>query len=449
MEQRLSVLLYMPTQLSVFEPSLTVHWSDSAQPDILPLRFFAQEGNFFGELHKVASKSARRAEAKCDVRVKGVQAELDYEPYETLNRANGMLLGVTRLTFIDETRTTISAAEWKPQGSTIFEPSSIASAEKSALLNNPIVGRRDYFRLMLGKKSAHAPECFEGGFIGTDFDIEEDLTGNLPEDWKEFNKRYVPVYLAKHPEKTKIGAGLACGFLWTVSKGIKTGDVVLCPDGKGNYRVGEVTGDYYYAPGQTLFHRRPVRWTEVSITRESMSEALKNSSGSIGTVCNLTNGGHQEELDRLVGSTAAAAIVISDKTVEDRSVFALEKHLQEFLIHNWEQTELGKRYNIYSDENSDGEQVRADDGYIDILAVSKDKKELLVVELKKGRASDVVVGQIQRYMGYVLDELAEDHQKVCGVIIAQEDDQRIRRALRVTQNIEFFRYKVSFNLFKA
>jgi len=38
--------------------------------------------------------------------------------------------------------------------------------------------------------------------------------------------------------------------------------------------------------------------------------------------------------------------------------------------------------------------------YIDILAVSKDQKELLVVELKKGRASDVVVGQIQRYMGF-------------------------------------------------
>jgi len=34
------------------------------------------------------------------------------------------------------------------------------------------------------------------------------------------------------------------------------------------------------------------------------------------------------------------------------------------------------------------------------------------VELKKGRASDVVVGQIQRYMGYVLQELAEEHQKV-------------------------------------
>ena len=50
----------------------------------------------------------------------------------------------------------------------------------------------------------------------------------------------------------------ACGFLWTVSKGILVGDVVLSPDGSGRYRVGEVTGEYYYAPGQVLFHRRPV-----------------------------------------------------------------------------------------------------------------------------------------------------------------------------------------------
>ncbi len=67
-------------------------------------------------------------------------------------------------------------------------------------------------------------------------------------------------------------------------------------------------------------------------------------------------------------------------------------------------------------------------------------------ESPKGRASDVVVGQIQRYMGYVLDELAENDQRVSGVIIALEDDLRIRRALRVASGIRFFRYQVSFAL---
>ena len=81
-----------------------------------------------------------------------------------------------------------------------------------------------------------------------------------------------------------------------------------------------------------------------------------------------------------------------------------------------------------------------------MLAISKDKQELLVVELKRGRASDAVVGQIQRYMGYVQEEIAEDHQRVRGVIIALDDDKRIRRALQIAQGIDFYRYEVKFNL---
>jgi restriction system protein len=52
-------------------------------------------------------------------------------------------------------------------------------------------------------------------------------------------------------------------------------------------------------------------------------------------------------------------------------------------------------------------------------------------------------------MGYVLEELAEEHQTVKGIIIALEDDNRIKRALAVAQNIEFYRYQVNFKLFKS
>jgi restriction system protein len=51
-------------------------------------------------------------------------------------------------------------------------------------------------------------------------------------------------------------------------------------------------------------------------------------------------------------------------------------------------------------------------------------------------------------MGYVKDELAEENQIVKGAIIALDDDLRIKRALSVTNNIEFYRYQVSFKLFK-
>ena len=51
--------------------------------------------------------------------------------------------------------------------------------------------------------------------------------------------------------------------------------------------------------------------------------------------------------------------------------------------------------------------------------------------------------------GHVKDALAEDNQTVRGMIIALEDDLRIKRALSVTTNIDFYRYKVSFDLEKA
>jgi restriction system protein len=51
-------------------------------------------------------------------------------------------------------------------------------------------------------------------------------------------------------------------------------------------------------------------------------------------------------------------------------------------------------------------------------------------------------------MGYVLGDLAEADQTVKSVIIALEDDLRIRRALKVTQNIDFYGYRVSFKLTK-
>ena len=306
---------------------------------------------------------------------------------------------------------------------------------------------KSYYRVMLGQKSVHADECIAGNFIGTDFDIHQNLTNKLPEEWREFNKEFIPVFLAARPEKTKIGAGLACAALWTVSKQIQNGDVVLCPDGTGKYRVGEVNGGYYYEPGNILPHRRPVTWLNVTIERTSMSEALRNSTGSTGTVSTISK--HREELEKLIGGVSAPKLISTDVSVEDPSSFALEEHLEDFLVKNWAHTEFGKDYDIYEEDGEKAQQYQTDTGPLDILAVSKDKKRLLVVELKKGRASDAVVGQTLRYMSFVQDELAEEGQTVLGVVIAHEDDQRIRRALAMTPNITFYRYQVSFKLVKA
>ncbi len=307
---------------------------------------------------------------------------------------------------------------------------------------------KSYFRVILGAKSVYAKECYEGNYIGAHYGISQDLSKELPENWRDFNDKFRDIWLKSHPDKTKIAAGLACGMLWTVCKGIKKGDVVICPDGQGSYYVGELISDYNYVPNSNLPHRRNVRWFPVFIERSAMSQELKNSTGSTGVTANISQ--YQDEIEKLIGNLRPPTITSNDLTIEDPSVFALEKHLEDFLVQNWNQTELGKHYNIYEEEGElVGQQYPSDTGPIDILAVSKDKKTLLVVELKKGRVSDNVVGQIQRYMGYVKEELAESNQEVKGIIIGLDDDLRIKRALSVTNNIEFYRYQVNFKLLKT
>lgn len=307
---------------------------------------------------------------------------------------------------------------------------------------------KSYYRVMLGRKSAFAAECFAGGFIGVDYELEEDLSNSLPEEWRDFNRKYIPIYLASHPDKSRITAGLACGAVWTVCKGINEGDIALSPDGAGSYRVAEVTGGYYYVPDGPLPHRRKVRWLDIAIARSAMTEALRNSVGSTGTVCDISS--YASEIEGFLKSAPALTIIASDPTIEDPTAFAMEKHLEAFLATNWDHTELAQTFSIFEEDGEKvGQQYLTGAGPIDILAISKDRKRLLVVELKRGRATDVVVGQILRYMGYVKSVIAEPDQTVEGAIIALEDDPRLRWALAVVPGVAFYRYEVKFKLIKT
>ena len=211
--------------------------------------------------------------------------------------------------------------------------------------------------------------------------------------------------------------------------------------------MGRITSNYFYKKGDILPHRRKVEWYDVEIERAAMTENLRHATGAIGTCCEVTQ--YAQEIDGFINKIVAPKIVATSNEIEDASEFALEKHLEDFLVKNWRKTDLGKKYDIF-EENGElvGQQYQTDTGAIDILAVSKDKKTILVIELKRGRTSDVVVGQIQRYMGYVKDELSEPSQKVRGMIIGLDADIRLKRALSVCSDISFYRYQIDFKLIK-
>ncbi len=127
----------------------------------------------------------------------------------------------------------------------------------------------------------------------------------------------------------------------------------------------------------------------------------------------------------------------------------MEKHLEYFLICNWNQTALSQDFLIHEKDEPVGQQYATVAGPIEIRAVSRGRKRLLVVELKRDRATNVVVGQTLRNMGYVKEQITELDQMVEDAIIASVDDLKLRWALSAVQRVGFYRYQVDFKLVKA
>jgi len=71
--------------------------------------------------------------------------------------------------------------------------------------------------------------------------------------------------------------------------------------------------------------------------------------------------------------------------------FGLERHLQDFLIDNWEKTPLGKEWALH-EEGGDiegyGYEFKTAVGRIDLLARHRKHDRWLIIELKRGQTSD-------------------------------------------------------------
>ncbi len=141
----------------------------------------------------------------------------------------------------------------------------------------------------------------------------------------------------------------------------------------------------------------------------------------------------------------ASIEIRKEDSVLSQGLFYMEKQLEDFIIHNWEKTELGKRFSlIIEDGELVSQQFRTEIGQIDILAKDKKTGSYVVIELKKNQTSDDTVGQITRYMGWIKKN--KNDKNVMGIIIAAEFDKKLEYALGAVQNVEVFLYQVDFKL---
>ena len=116
----------------------------------------------------------------------------------------------------------------------------------------------------------------------------------------------------------------------------------------------------------------------------------------------------------------------------------MERDLEDFLINNLGLIEEGLELYI-DDQGRNGRQYKTDVGTIDLLC--KNQEDFIVVELKKGRGSDTVVGQISRYIGWVRENLSEGNN-VRGVIIVHEFDPKLKYAVLAHERLELKYYEI-------
>jgi len=123
--------------------------------------------------------------------------------------------------------------------------------------------------------------------------------------------------------------------------------------------------------------------------------------------------------------------------------FEFEKQLESFLKDNL--TAIERELTIFTDtEGNLGKQYVTDVGIIDLLCLDRNK-DFVVIELKKKRTSDIVVGQVLRYMGWVNENL-NTGKKVRGLIITPELDEKLEYAASMVTDIQvkYYRVKLEF-----
>lgn len=130
-----------------------------------------------------------------------------------------------------------------------------------------------------------------------------------------------------------------------------------------------------------------------------------------------------------------------DAAVEEEQTdqaFAAETDLRDFLAQNLNCIETG--LTLYNTAEQSGVEFPVDDGRIDILAVDKNGR-YLVIELKVGKGRNRAIGQLLYYMGWIDKNLGKGPCR--GLIIAKDIPDSLRLAVQRASGVTLARYKLS------
>lgn len=103
---------------------LTVLWHDkeaAGYTDLLPDDWFVEEDSLPDRVHLVRGPRSGRCKAKCNVKVTGSCADLDYESFVEFNTKHKMYLGIMRIQFESTDRARVTQIFWKDKGSKSYK----------------------------------------------------------------------------------------------------------------------------------------------------------------------------------------------------------------------------------------------------------------------------------------------------------------------------------------
>jgi endonuclease len=187
-----------------------------------------------------------------------------------------------------------------------------------------------------------------------------------------------------------------------------------------------------------LVHRQPLFFKSANGWLEPFDPDLHLTDESVPT-------GPDDDQD--LGLTEAEEIELDASAApEATQEFYLEAYLEEFLVSNWANLDWGRNLRIWeSPTGQSGHQLSTPIGRLDLLCEDVDSGALVVVELKRGRPTDRVVGQAARYMGWVIEHL-DDGRGVEGIIVAHDVDDRLTYAVRAVPGLSLLVYEINFSL---
>ena len=154
--------------------------------------------------------------------------------------------------------------------------------------------------------------------------------------------------------------------------------------------------------------------------------------------------------DEPIKSSEQSFETTEETTTETDALFitaSLESMLEDFIANNL--TALEPSLHLFKDDAGiPGRQYTTEVGTIDLLCVDGNNN-LVVVELKRGRESDKVVGQISRYIGWVKSKLAKNSRDVRGIVVVHKPtetypkDEKLEYAILANPRLQLKYYEIS------